>query len=225
MRTAAPGFSANGQQNPPTNSSGAEWTLHTPVLATVWSRCWPYIVPLLTLEEYEVWVQTPVGRGPIGPNVRCRDQGVLTRSMNGKCFRYDATKWDTSAARTARGSHSGSYPGSRTVLQKDVFLELNERSKPIELSPSEEIFFPAAGSVHRVMRCIERMTGEGNAVCRPWEPGPAIDHTKSADAVPFENRARGLSGCCIHGFRVGPIVLWKTRETLRQPREHPSISI
>ena len=153
-------------------------------LATVGPDGWPYIVPLLYVWiNGEIWVYNTRVRGHLRANVDHEPRVCFELDDPGEIFPYGRYECDTSVA-----YRSVVVFGRIRVVedrqQKEAFFDalMGKYGNPGWGRPKS--FFPRLDQVTVYAIAIERMTGKETPLPSMEKQWPAVDNTKSPDAVP-----------------------------------------
>jgi uncharacterized protein len=153
-------------------------------LATVGPDGWPYIVPLLYVwVNGEIWVHNTRARGHFRANVDHEPRVCFELDDPGEVFAYGRDGCDTSVA-----YRSVVVFGRIRVVedrrQKEAFFDalMAKYGNPSWGRPKS--FFPRLDQVTVYVIAIERMTGKETPLPSVENQWPAVDNTKSPDAVP-----------------------------------------
>ena len=156
---------------------------YTGRLATVDSDGWPYIVPLLYVwMNNEVWVHNTRVRGHLRTNVDQATKVCFEIDDPGEVFPYGRFECDTSVA-----YRSVVVFGEIRIVedreQKKAFFDafMKKYNDPNWDRPKG--FFPRLDQVTVYAIAVERMTGKEAALPSAQERWPAIDNSKSPDAM------------------------------------------
>lgn len=153
-------------------------------LATVDSDGWPYIVPLLYVwMNNEVWVHNTRVRGHLRTNVDNGAKVCFEVDEPGETFPYGRFECDTSVAYRSVVAF-----GEIRIIEdredKKAFFHafMNKYGDP-NWAERPKGFFPRLDQVTVYAITIERMTGKKTPLPTARERWPAIDNSKSPDAV------------------------------------------
>ena len=153
-------------------------------LATVGPDGWPYVVPLLYVwKDEEIWVHNTQVRGHLRANVDHATKVCFEIDEPGEVFAYGRYDCDTSVA-----YRSVVVFGRIRVIddqrQKQAFFEalMAKYADPSWGRPKN--FFPRLDQVTVYVIAIERMSGKETPLPSISSRWPAVDNTKSPDAVP-----------------------------------------
>jgi uncharacterized protein len=153
-------------------------------LATVGSDGWPYIVPLLYVwMNDEIWVHNTRARGHLRSNVDHESRACFEIDEPGDIFAYGRFECDTSVA-----YRSVVIFGRIRIIEerdhKSAFFRalMQKYSDPAWNRP--EGFFPRLDQVTVYALTVERMTGKENPLPSMQDRFPAVDNTKTPNAVP-----------------------------------------
>jgi uncharacterized protein len=153
-------------------------------LATIGPDGWPYIVPLLYVcIGDELWMHNTAARGHLRANVDHQALVCFEIDEPGEVFPYGRFECDTSL-----GYRSVVAFGRIRIVedraQKQAFFEalMAKYADPGWARPKG--FFPRLDHVTVYAIAVERMTGKLSPFSPPQEQWPALDRTKSPDALP-----------------------------------------
>jgi uncharacterized protein len=153
-------------------------------LATVGPDGWPYIVPLLYVWiDGEIWVHNTRARGHLRANVDHEPRVCFELDEPGEVFPYGRFECDTSVS-----YRSVVVFGRIRVVEdrqrKEAFFDalMGKYSNPDWVRPKS--FFPRLDQVTVYAIAIERITGKETPLPSMENQWPAVDNTKSPDAVP-----------------------------------------
>jgi nitroimidazol reductase NimA-like FMN-containing flavoprotein (pyridoxamine 5'-phosphate oxidase superfamily) len=153
-------------------------------LATVGPDGWPYIVPLLYVWiDGEIWVHNTSARGHLRANVDHESRVCFELDDPGEVFPYGRYECDTSVAYRSVVAF-GRIRVVEERERKEAFFAalMGKYGDPSWGRPKG--FFPRLDQVTVYAIAIERMTGKETALPAMEGRWPAVDHTKSPDAVP-----------------------------------------
>jgi nitroimidazol reductase NimA-like FMN-containing flavoprotein (pyridoxamine 5'-phosphate oxidase superfamily) len=153
-------------------------------LATVGPDGWPYIVPLLFVWiNGEIWVHNTRARGHLRANVDHESRVCFELDDPGQVFPYGRFECDTSVA-----YRSVVVFGRIRVVedrrQKEAFFDALMGKYGNASWNRPKSFFPRLDQVTVYAIAIERMTGKETSLPSMENQWPAVDNTKSPDAVP-----------------------------------------
>jgi nitroimidazol reductase NimA-like FMN-containing flavoprotein (pyridoxamine 5'-phosphate oxidase superfamily) len=153
-------------------------------LATVGPEGWPYIVPLLYVWiDGEIWVHNTRERGHLRANVDHEPRVCFELDDAGKVFPYGRYECDTSVAYRSVVVF-GRIRVAEDRQQKQAFFDalMGKYGNPGWSRPKN--FFPRLDQVTVYAIAIERMTGKETPLPSTESQWPAVDNTRSPDAVP-----------------------------------------
>ncbi len=153
-------------------------------LATVGPEGWPYIVPLLYVWiDGEVWVHNTRAGGHLRTNVDHETRVCFEIDDPGEVFAYGRYECDTSVA-----YRSVVLFGRIRVVEdrqhKATFFEALMAKYADRNWARPRNFFPRLDQVTVYAIAVERMTGKATPLPSMENRWPAVDNTKSPDAVP-----------------------------------------
>jgi nitroimidazol reductase NimA-like FMN-containing flavoprotein (pyridoxamine 5'-phosphate oxidase superfamily) len=153
-------------------------------LATVGPDGWPYIVPLLYVWiNGEIWVHNTRARGHLRTNVDHEPRVCFELDDPGQVFPYGRFECDTSVSYRSVVAF-GRVRVVEARQQKEAFFDalMEKYGNPGWDRPKN--FFPRLDQVTVYAIAIERMTGKETPLPSMENQWPAVDNTKSPDAVP-----------------------------------------
>jgi nitroimidazol reductase NimA-like FMN-containing flavoprotein (pyridoxamine 5'-phosphate oxidase superfamily) len=157
---------------------------HTGRLATVGADGWPYIVPLLYVWRHDrIWLHNTGARGHLRANVEHDARVCFEVDDPGEVFPYGRYECDTSIAyRSVVAFGRISIIDDRDEKQAFFAALMSKYADPRGDRPAN--FFPRLDQVTVYAIAIERMTGKETLLPPLAQQWPALDRTKSPDAVP-----------------------------------------
>ena len=153
-------------------------------LASVGPDGWPYVVPLLYVwMNGEIWVHNTRARGHLRTNVDHDSRVSFEVDDPGEVFAYGRFECDTSVAYRSIVAF-GRIRVVEEWDQKKAFFDafMEKYSDPDWDRPRG--FYPRLDQVTVYAISVERMTGKETPLPTVQNRWPAIDHTKSPQAVP-----------------------------------------
>lgn len=153
-------------------------------LATVGPDGWPYLVPLLYVwKNGEIWVHNTRARGHLRANVDHETRVCFEIDEPGQVFAYGRFECDTSIA-----YRSVVIFGRIRVIedrrQKQAFFDAFMTKYADANWQRPKNFYPRLDQVTVYAIAIERLTGKETPLPSLDDRWPAVDKTKSPDAVP-----------------------------------------
>jgi nitroimidazol reductase NimA-like FMN-containing flavoprotein (pyridoxamine 5'-phosphate oxidase superfamily) len=153
-------------------------------LATVDADGWPYIVPLLYVWMNDaIWVHNTRVRGHLRNNVDNDARVCFEVDGPGEIFPYGRFECDTSVA-----YRSVVVFGEIRIVEdrdeKKAFFDALMKKYGDPYWDRPKGFFPRLDEVTVYTIAVERMTGKETPLPTAQERWPAIDNSKSPDAVP-----------------------------------------
>jgi nitroimidazol reductase NimA-like FMN-containing flavoprotein (pyridoxamine 5'-phosphate oxidase superfamily) len=153
-------------------------------LASIGRDGWPYVVPLLYVWlDGEIWVHNTRARGHLRSNVDHDPRVCFEVDVPGEVFPYGRFECDSALAYRsviAFGRIRVIEERARKHAFFDAFMAKYGNAKwqrPVS-------FYPRLDEVTVYGITVERMTGKELALPPIAEQWPAVDHTKSPNAVP-----------------------------------------
>jgi uncharacterized protein len=153
-------------------------------LATVGPDGWPYVVPLLYVwKQGEIWVHNTRARGHLRANVDHEPRVCFEIDEPGEVFAYGRYDCDTSIAYRSVVAF-GRIRVVDDQRQKEAFFQvlMGKYADPGWARPKS--FFPRIDQVTVYAISIERMSGKETPLPSLGNRWPAVDNTKSPDAMP-----------------------------------------
>jgi nitroimidazol reductase NimA-like FMN-containing flavoprotein (pyridoxamine 5'-phosphate oxidase superfamily) len=153
-------------------------------LATVGSDGWPYIIPLLYIwMNDEIWVHNTRARGHFRANIDQEPRVCFELDEPGEVFPYGRFECDTSVAYRSVVAFGRIRIIDARQLKAAFFDALMAKyAEPDWVRPKS--FYPRLDQVTVYAIAIERMTGKETPLPLAQNRWPAVDNTKSPDAVP-----------------------------------------
>jgi uncharacterized protein len=153
-------------------------------LATVGSDGWPYIIPLLYIwMNDEIWVHNTRARGHFRANIDQEPRVCFELDEPGEVFPYGRFECDTSVAYRSVVAFGRIRIIDARQLKAAFFDALMAKyAEPDWVRPKS--FYPRLDQVTVYAIAIERMTGKETPLPSAQNRWPAVDNTKSPDAVP-----------------------------------------
>jgi nitroimidazol reductase NimA-like FMN-containing flavoprotein (pyridoxamine 5'-phosphate oxidase superfamily) len=153
-------------------------------LGTVGPDGWPYVVPLLYVcMDGMIYVHSARARGHMRRNIEHEPRVCFEVDQPGEVFAYGRFECDTSVAYRSVIAFGTIRIVEDGVRKARFFSELMRKyGDPAWERPSG--FFPRLDEITLYAITVERLTGKETplpAVSRRW---PALDQTKSPNAVP-----------------------------------------
>ena len=153
-------------------------------LATVGPDGWPYIVPLLYVWKLdEIWVHSARARGHFRANVDHEPRVCFEVDDPGEVFAYGRFECDTSVAYRSVVVFGRLRVAEEEEARRAFFDALMEKYGDPSWSRPKS-FYPRLDQVTVYAMAIERMTGKETPLPMPQGRWPAVDNTKTPDAVP-----------------------------------------
>ena len=153
-------------------------------LATVSADGWPYVVPLLYIwKKPVICFHTSAARGHLRQNIDGNARACFEIDEAGQVFAYGRFDCDTGtsyASVIAFGRIALVPPGEQRVRFFDKFMK--KYAPDIDDRPKS--FYPRLHHIDVFALTVERLTGKETplpAVSQQW---PALDQTRTPDAVP-----------------------------------------
>jgi nitroimidazol reductase NimA-like FMN-containing flavoprotein (pyridoxamine 5'-phosphate oxidase superfamily) len=153
-------------------------------LATVSPDGWPYVVPLLYVWlDGEIWVHNTSARGHLRSNVDHEPRVCFEIDEPGETFAYGRFECDTSLAYESVVAFGRIRVIEEEARKRAFFGALMQKyADPSWGRPKD--FYPRLAGVTVYAIAVERMTGKQTPLPPLGERWPAVDHTKSPNAVP-----------------------------------------
>jgi uncharacterized protein len=144
---------------------------------------WPYVVPLLYVwMDQQVYVHQSRTRGHLGENVQANPRVCFELDEPGDAFAYGRYECDTGLAYgsvIAFGTiHIVDEPEEKTRFCVELMRKYGD---PDWQRPKE--FFPRLGDITVYAITIDRLTGKQQALPEVSQRWPALDRTKSPNAI------------------------------------------
>ena len=159
-------------------------------LATVSMDGWPYVVPFLYIWRRPViYFHTAAARGHVRQNIDRDPRACFEIDEAGQAFAYGRFECDTGtsyASVIAFGRIALVQPGEERVW---FFDELMKKYAP-EIGDRPKSFYPRLHHVEVFALTVERVTGKQTPLPSVSQQWPALDQTRTPDAVPPASRAR-----------------------------------
>ena len=153
-------------------------------LATVGEDGWPYIVPLLYVwMKGEIWVHNTRAHGHLRANVDHDTKVCFEVDEPGQVFPYGRFECDTSLSYRSVVAFGRIRVIEEPTQKSAFFRELMEKYRDPSWSRPKD-FFPRLEQVTVYAIAVERMTGKETQLPAAQNQCPAMDHTKTPDAVP-----------------------------------------
>ena len=153
-------------------------------LATIDEDGWPYIVPLLYVwMNAEIWVHNTRAHGHLRASVDRDTKVCFEVDEPGQVFPYGRFECDTSLSYRSVVAFGRIRVIEERAQKSEFFRELMEKyGDPSWNRPKD--FFPRLEQVTVYAIAVERMTGKETQLPAAQNQWPAMDHTKTPDAVP-----------------------------------------
>ena len=153
-------------------------------LATVSHDGWPYVVPLLYIwKKPVIYVHTAAVRGHLRQNIDRDPRGCFEIDEAGPAFAYGRFECDTGtsyASVIAFGRIALVPVGEQRVW---FFDELMKKYAP-HIDGRPKSFYPRLHQIEVFALSVERVTGKQTPLPEVSQQWPALDQTRTPDAVP-----------------------------------------
>ena len=156
-------------------------------LATVSVDGWPYVVPLLYIWKNPViYFHTAAARGHLWQNIERDTRACFEIDEAGQVFAYGRFECDTGtsyASVIAFGRIALVQPAEQRVW---FFDELMKKYAP-DIEGRPKSFYPRLHQIEVFALTVERLTGKETPLPPVSQQWPALDQTRTPDAVPPRN--------------------------------------
>ncbi len=153
-------------------------------LATVGEDGWPYVVPLLYVTfGGEIWVHNTRARGHLRENVDHEPRVCFEIDEAGEVFPYGRFECDTSVSYRSVVAF-GRIRVVEDEADKRAFFDALMAKYSDPSWDRVKRFYPRLDQVTVYAIAVARMTGKETPLPVPSEQWPALDRTKSPNAVP-----------------------------------------
>ena len=152
---------------------------------------WPYVVPMLYvwLDE-QVWFHQARGRGHLRTNIEANPRVCFELDAPGDVFAYGRFECDTGIAYASVIAFGTLRAVDEPELQTRFFVELMRKyGDPGWKRP--EAFFPRLGDITVYAMTIARLSGKEQALPEVSQRWPALDRTRTPQAIPPAPMADG----------------------------------
>jgi nitroimidazol reductase NimA-like FMN-containing flavoprotein (pyridoxamine 5'-phosphate oxidase superfamily) len=153
-------------------------------LATVSPDGWPYVVPLLYIWKNPViYFHTAAARGHLRQNIDRNGRACFEIDEAGQVFAYGRFECDTGTSYgsvIAFGRIALVQPGEQRVW---FFDELMKKYAP-DIGGRPKSFYPRLHHIEVFALTVERLTGKETPLPAMSQQWPALDRTRTPDAVP-----------------------------------------
>ena len=159
---------------------------HCGRLATVGADGYPYVVPLLYVwMDGKIYTHNTIARGHLRENVDGNAHACFEMDEPGEVFPYGRFECDT----TVSYRSIIAFGSVRVVEDRDekarFCTALIEKYSP-NVAGRPKSFFPRLDQIAVYAMTIERMTGKETPLPPQSQQWPAVDRTKTPNAVPAE---------------------------------------